>query len=83
MECPPQITWIVDLSRQAHNRVFADTDESLCSRAWRLRGGSIFWAAWVLLFRPAHCQDAHQFHHHIRRLRHAVPPQDCPEYRRP
>lgn len=67
-----------NLSRRVHNTIFRDTDESLCSRAWRLRRASFFWASWVRAFGPAHCLEAYQVHHHIRRLRHAVPPHHCP-----
>lgn len=65
---------LADLSRQTCNRLFSDADESLCSRGWRLRRDSGFWAAWVWAFTPGHCQTSFQFHHHIRRLRHDVPP---------
>jgi hypothetical protein len=66
-----------NLSRLAHNRVFSDTDESLCSRAWRRRGYVLFWALWVRVFGRGHCHRAFQLHHHIRRLRHDVPPCYC------
>lgn len=66
-----------NLSRQAHNALFRDTDESLCSRAWRMRHASPFWAGWVRLFGHEHCRKAHEIHHVIRKLRHALPPCDC------
>jgi hypothetical protein len=46
-----------------HNRIFDDVDESLCSRAWRLRNNSMGWAAWVILFGAAHCQNSFKWHH--------------------
>lgn len=76
-----------NLSRRVHNRLFRDTDESLCSRAWRLRSSSRFWSTWVRFCDLAlgsrtpgvgHCLEGFQIHHHIRRLRHAIPPCDCP-----
>lgn len=44
------------LSCRIHNRLFADTHESLCSRAWRLQNRSLFWLVWVWLFGARHCE---------------------------
>jgi hypothetical protein len=41
------------ISRWLHYLFFADSSESLCSRAYRLRHGSEFWAAWVRMFGEA------------------------------
>lgn len=46
-----------------HNRIFDDVDESLCSRAWRLRGKSMAWALWVAIFGRSHCQNSFKWHH--------------------
>lgn len=46
-----------------HNRIFDDVDESLCSRAWRYRLKSRFWAVWVAVFGTMHCQNSFKWHH--------------------
>lgn len=53
---------IDDLSRRFHNIFFRDTDESLCSRAWRLRHTRPFWRGWVMAFGPRHCRMAYRKH---------------------
>lgn len=77
MQFIPLTGWSGNLSRLAHNRVFRDTDESLCSRAWRRQEDVPFWALWVRVFGRVHCHQAFQFHHHIRSLRHDVAPCHC------
>ena len=54
---------LFDLSCLIHNRIFDDVDESLCSRAWRLRRTSRFWAGWVGLFGSNHCRASFMWHH--------------------
>lgn len=44
------------LSCRIHNRLFSDTHESLCSRAWRLEQRSWFWRGWVRIFDRRHCE---------------------------
>lgn len=53
---------IKDLSRIIHDRLFRDTSESLCSRAYRLRHHSRFWRAWVFVFTERHCRASYLWH---------------------
>lgn len=43
------------VSQILHDMVFADTSESLCSRAWRLQNQSTFWWSWTYVFGRKHC----------------------------
>lgn len=52
------LTTICDISRIVHGVCFKDTDESLCSRAWRLQDGSRFWAVWCRAFGRKHCRES-------------------------
>jgi hypothetical protein len=50
------------ISRWLHYLFFADSSESLCSRAYRLRHGSDFWAAWVRMFGARHCKASYLYY---------------------
>jgi hypothetical protein len=52
MKCPE---WIMRLSWRINMALFG-TNESLCSRAWRLRNRYFFWRNWVKFFGPRHCR---------------------------
>lgn len=58
---------ITDLSRLAHDTLFRDKSQSLCSRAWdkRLAGPFLFWGLWVKVFGRDHCR-ASWLHYHGR-----------------
>lgn len=45
-------------SSWAVNRFMFGTNESLCSRAWRLRNRYFFWRGWVKFFGPRHCRNS-------------------------
>ena len=57
------VSIILSTSLRIHNRIYTDTSESLCSRAWRLQGDSRFWRAWVRVFGPDHCQKSYRHYH--------------------
>jgi len=63
----PVVVNIRDWSRILHNCIFADADQSLCARAWQYRVEHRFWAIWVLIFTPSHCERS--FRHHRALLR--------------
>jgi hypothetical protein len=52
------LTALCDISRIVHGLHFKDTNESLCSRAWRLRDSSLFWALWCKAFGQKHCRES-------------------------
>ena len=47
--------YVTRLSHLAHDLIFTDTSESLCSRAWRLQHESRFWWIWTYVFGRKHC----------------------------
>ncbi len=51
-----------DWSRLLHNCFFSDADQSLCARAWQYREEHWFWAIWVILFTPGHCERSYRHH---------------------
>jgi len=51
-----------NLSRLTHNTIFGDTDESLCSRAWRLQDEHDFWWIWTLIFGREHCRKSFRYY---------------------
>ena len=55
--------WVTSLSRVANNCLFDGPSESLCSRAWRLRGQSKFWMCWVRVFGRIHCAKSFREYH--------------------
>lgn len=58
------------LSRDTHNRIWADTDESICSRAWREAFFDWRWRGFVFVMDAAallwlergHCLSANRTH---------------------
>lgn len=57
----PLIRTLCDISRITHGLIYRDTDESLCSRAWRLRDRP-FWRAWVAVFGRGHCERSWRYY---------------------
>lgn len=51
-----------NLSRALHDLFYHDASLSLCARAWDMREVSRFWAAWVRVFGPRHCEAAWLYH---------------------
>lgn len=47
--------WVKNVSLFLNRVSFRDTHESLCSRAWRMRGRSAVARAWVKVFGRGHC----------------------------
>lgn len=59
---------IRDWSRILHNCIFSDADQSLCARAWQYRRQHTFWAIWVMVFTPSHCERSFRHHHTLMRM---------------
>ena len=53
---------IKDLSRLAHDSLFRDKSQSLCSRAYE-RQDETFWRLWVCVFGLKHCRKSWQHYH--------------------
>ena len=53
---------LCDLSRIAHDALFNDKSQSLCSRAYDRRA-HWFWAAWVRAFGVRHCRASWLWYH--------------------
>lgn len=51
-----------NVSRLTHNLLFRDSDESLCSRAWRLQDDHSFWLGWTFIFGREHCRKSFRYY---------------------